>query len=717
MPSSEASPRDLVPCARICISELLTPVSRLLRPSLRRLLLSAAIFGVAWITLSGPPASPLVATTTRLLSWMLVMLVPGFCIHRLSARGDTRLGEALLAGIILSPVIVALLAVLALRAGLSPTITTQMLVVLAAGFGLVAALKPGGKLVVPCPRHAMIFLALVATVVLLTAFLPFTNEWWRMRSDAWFHAAVVAQIDYGGVPPEDPYFAGMALQYMWFYHVLVLVLSRVLALNSFWPMAIMNVHALVGLSLAAFYLAGALRNRFGHRFAAAATLLFGFNAAFWVFLPLKLAKAFRGEVRGWDEIRRTFSVHPFDYDQARVFMHIYYNQEFFLDKFMVATAFAFALAFMTTAWFATVCFLRERRSALLVLLAGALIGMLGFHTLVGFVMLAAVFGGAVLTLATRHRNSYRVRDFVSLVAVSLGTFVLMTPYLYEVMHLKEREQLFPLSVSFTKTAGIAISAAFVLLLAMRQRRLWTDPSPATRFFSLATLSVTLFCLLITLPGPNTYDKLGYFVFMPLAIVAGFTIADQLAALPGRRRALAAISWVSLFYLPVNGLALAACFATPAEVLVTPPEARLSRFVSVHTARDAVIIDDHNRVVMLVTAPRRYYAGSESYASQWGYPKLEMSRRLHAQRALYGRGVLDATALDALGAVSESLFVVVRPEHQAAGSTVTQRPDLFHTVYDADGLRLMRVDTRACRAAAALQNDHVSPEELIRESGL
>ena len=36
----------------------------------------------------------------------------------------------------------------------------------------------------------------------------------RYRSDAWFHAAVIAQIGDYGIPPEDPYFAGLALQWM-----------------------------------------------------------------------------------------------------------------------------------------------------------------------------------------------------------------------------------------------------------------------------------------------------------------------------------------------------------------------------------------------------------------------------------------------------------------------------------------------------------------------
>jgi len=654
----------------------------------------------------------------RILSWVLVMVIPGFCLYRQVARRAGRLGEAVLAGFVLSPVIVAGLAALALSTGVSSATTTQAIVIAAAGAALTVALVPGAPLAAPARRDVVIFLALVAALVFVTALLPFTHEWWRVRSDAWFHAAVVAQIDYAGVPPEDPYFAGMTLQYMWFYHVLVLVLSRVLDLDAFWPMAIINIHALAGLSLGGFYLAGVFRDRFGHRLAATAMLLFGFNAAFWVFLPLKLLRSIHGEVRGWDEIRRTFSLHPLNYERARDFMVIYYNPVFFLDKFMVATAFGVALVCMTAAWFAAASYLRDRRPESLILLAGSVIGMLGFHSLVGFIMLVGIFGGATLTwFANRRDPACRARDFLAVMAVAAASFAVMIPYLHSVMHLKEREQLFPLSVSLAKTIGIAVSCAFVLVLALRQRRFWSDRAPATRFFTFAFLSLTVFCLLIRLPGPNTYDKLGYFVFIPLAIVAGFTLADRIAARQGRRRWLSGLAWTMLFFVPVNGLALTGWFASAEERAVTVSEARLAEWVRANTPRAAVIVDDRDRVALVVAAPRRYYAGSASYAAQWGYPKLEMSRRLHARRALYASGALDATALDALAGVRDPLFVVTRAEHWTAGAAVTRRLDLFATVYNEDGLRLMRVDANACRAAAGLQSDRVSPEELIRESGL
>ncbi len=273
-------------------------MSLLERPRVHGALAPAVIIVLAGIALASPPASAPLATLVRLSSWMLVMVIPGIAVHRLVTRRPGGLGEAVLAGFIVSPVVLAVFGVLALTLGASPAAAAHACVVLAAGVALAATAVQRVPFTRPPRRETLVFVAFVAALVLLTAFLPFTREWWRVRSDAWFHAAVVAQIEHTGVPPEDPYFAGVQLQYMWFYHVLVLLLARTLDLDSFWCMAMVNVHALVGLSLAVFCLAGVFRDRFADRLAATATVLLAFNAAFWVFFPVKALKAFIGDVRG-----------------------------------------------------------------------------------------------------------------------------------------------------------------------------------------------------------------------------------------------------------------------------------------------------------------------------------------------------------------------------------------------------------------------------------
>jgi hypothetical protein len=269
-------------------------------------------------------------------------------------------------------------------------------------------------------------------------------------------------------------------------------------------------------------------------------------------------------------------------------------------------------------------------------------------------------------------------------------------------------------VSLPKTGGIFISCAFALALSVRGRGFLRDRSAPARFLAWGTVALTVFCLLITLPGTNAYDKLGYLVFIPFAIVGGFALGDAVARPLGRGRAAA---WAAAFLLPVNAIALVSCFGTDDQAVATPAEARLSVWIREHTPPDAVLLDDHDRVVFIVTAPRRYFFGQWAYAQQWGYPKAEMSRRFHAVRSLYAAAPLDGTALEVLGGVEAPLYAIVRPEHREQGAAVTRRPDLFTVVHEDSSLAVVRIDAAACRAAAARQTDRVSTEELIRASGL
>jgi hypothetical protein len=310
-----------------------------------------------------------------------------------------------------------------------------------------------------------------------------------------------------------------------------------------------------------------------------------------------------------------------------------------------------------------------------------------------------------------------MRHVLILLGVSLAALAATTPYLHEVMYLKEKEQVFPLSLSLHKTIGILISCALALALFLIRRPLMRDASLPARFFLFGVMSVAAFCLVIRLPGPNTYDKLGYLIFIPLSILGGIALAELwIARGPAARRPLAVAMLACM--LPGLVLGFAGAFATPDREEVTPAEARLSTWLRANTPRDALIIDDGDRVPFLVTVPRRYVCGLWAYAEMWGYPRLEMSRRLHMRRALYAPQELDASALDALGRIDEPLFAIVRPGHRGAGAAIITRPDLFQVVHqDADGYGVVRVDTNACRALAAGRSDHISPEELIRESGL
>jgi hypothetical protein len=362
------------------------------------------------------------------------MLAPGVVLDRLHRDRDPV--RAAMCATLLSPILLTTLSILGMLTGRAP-LTMAALVAGASMLSFVALAARSRSHTRVSLRPLLPLLGVLVLVATLSAFLPLTREWWRMRSDAWFHAAVVAEIAHYGLPPTDPYFTGIPLQYMWFYHVMVLTVAKATNLSSFWVMALANLQAVLGLGLAAYALASVFRDRVTHRLTATISLLFAFNGAFWLLLPIKAIRALLGDVRGREELARTFALSPMNFKTAYSFMHIYFNQEFFLDKFMVATAFGFALAFMMVGWYAATNYLVWRRRASLVVLSVALIGMLGFHSLVGFVMMVAIVGSAALMLLLRRAvDPVPLRALVARLGPAVASLFVTTPYLFEVMHLR-----------------------------------------------------------------------------------------------------------------------------------------------------------------------------------------------------------------------------------------------------------------------------------------
>jgi hypothetical protein len=93
-------------------------------------------------------------------------------------------------------------------------------------------------------------------------------------------------------------------------------------------------------------------------------------------------------------------------------------QEFFLDKYMVATAFGLALAFMLRDGTALpdMRTRRLRRSW-----CSPSLERFSFHSLVGFVMLAGIFGSAILAWLSAAAMPFRTQH-AGLLGVSMVSF-------------------------------------------------------------------------------------------------------------------------------------------------------------------------------------------------------------------------------------------------------------------------------------------------------
>jgi hypothetical protein len=635
-------------------------------------------------------------------AYLLLMLLPGAGLYLLLEK-EPRLLELALACTVLSPILVSILAVLVMLSGPAPKTAALIITSLAAVFVIAATLirTPLPRLSEISIRQGLILSGIIFVFCALTGYLPLTDEWWRLRSDAWFHIATVAQISNYGVPPEDPYFYGIPLQYMWFYHVLVLIVSRATGITSPFVMAIFNMQALAGFMLAAFLLSQLLKNRFAHGVSSMLTGILGINALFWLFLPIKIIPAFVGEERGMEVVHRALTLSPLENLTVRKFLNIYSNQYFFLNKFIVLTAFSIALSFMAACWYGMTCGIAKKRAFPIVLTFFMAVGMVAFHPIVGFISLAGLGGGIFLFYVSGSRFGASVRKTSLLLLIMLVAAVaVLSPYLYDIMHGKDSDQLSLINVSFRKIAGLVISCALgILLAAFQVKKLIARQKPEARFFVLAAFSIIVVCLIIFLPGPNIYDKPAFFMFFPLAIAGGWTLAE----LPERKFALfqskpgMALVFIVLF-LPLNLIAFLGDYSTPTHDMLSVEETQIAAWARENTTRDAVFIDNKDRNFILVAGPRRNFYGSHSYAKQWGYDKEEMSRRKRMIDNIYSNEPLEPSTLAALCDIDPDVYIVLRgrDESNTDANKFLQIEDLFIEAYSTGPAAVLKVNKDACR---------------------
>lgn len=552
-----------------------------------------------------------------------------------------------------------------------------------------ATAKAGDPNVPSMPEAAPLTQALLeSTIFALIVLLPaMAREWIRVRSDAWYHAAITHEIALHGLPPQDPYFAGLELQYMWFYHCILVGLRSLWVPDPFTAMTLINAIALVGLGVAIADLSLALGRSEAEARRAAWVAPLGMGALFWILLPLRAARALVGDDRGSEALAGAFRLSPLDISTTRQFLSDFGSHPFFLNKFLVGTAYGLALAFFVLLFAAVVRYLRESRRGDLFAAGFWLLGLLLLHPLVGVI---AVIAGAValigLCLLGHARGGIGLARMVPIGVAFLGSGLLALPYLLAIRGARSSAQVAPIGFDPWISVALISSAGFGLIFGLPVlRRLWTEKNAGTRFFCLAVAAIWGLAFFTRLPGPNTADKFGFLTYLPLGIAAGWWTSRHLVGLRG---------WVALILLlgPANLIGWAGYWGDRDRGTRSADERALHAWLADSTAADAVVIDLRERVGVPVLAQRRVYYGSRIYASQWGYDADEIRRRQRlADRSPAGGAPIDTTSWrEAAVAVGPGLLLVVRGEDFPEGDPsdwFSNQPGLFLRRFSSGGINV------------------------------
>lgn len=618
---------------------------------------------------------------------LLLVLASGLCAARLL---DVRrsLGLELAAALLSGLLQVGALSILAIALHRSPVPIVIGGAVLSVIFRFVLD-RPGRSRRDPGDgdRRVLVLVLLLTLVVLLPAL---SREWIRVRSDAWYHAALVQEITTHGLLPQDPYFAGLRLQYMWFFHCVLIGLQAAFAPNAFVAMVLVNGVGLFALAIGIHELSLALGREPRSAWRAAWVTPLGMGVLFWLLLPLRVARALLGSTHDAGSIWSSVTLERFDIGSTRTYLSEFGSHVFFLNKFLVGTAYGLALAFLIFHLVAIARWLNERKRSQLFAASLWELALLLFHPLAGVsVVLITGLCLAVMIAWPRLRSAYPLRALLQWVLALGAAGLLASPYLLAISGARSGAQVLPLGFSPRVMLALISGALWAIICGVPWlKRLWREGTASGRHFVLWITATWIVALFVRLPGPNSADKFGFMTYLPLGILAAWWTADHWR---GRRGAVLLL----LLLGPANLIAYAGYFGDRDPRTIDRARDEAYAWLREQTPPDAIVVEKPERVDLPVLLPRRIYYGREAYATQFEYPAEEMSSRRALVTRLFEQGSeLDLprtrTSLCALGHRTYILLRLKEAGDRAAAMRLAERPDLFAPRWSNGSFSLLEI---------------------------
>ena len=569
------------------------------------------------------------------LAWLAVVVVlaiaPGAWLARRvlpEAPHDARVALALL----LAPFACAVVSSLLRMVLPEPRSAARVLVSVIALLAAAEALRPRQRASTALGERAGWLGAGFVAVSILLAHAA--NPVLGLRSDGAFHLGVVRAV-LQGLPPEDPWFAGLPLRYFWGLHAWAA--NATALVPTLGPGAVLPVSGAFAAG-AAWLAASALVTRLGGggrtAWGAGVLLLAGTAPFAWLgFVARSLTGATRGAAAwapavgdGADAALRALDpglLHP-----SLVLPY---------DKFMVVTPFAWGLAAVLVLAWTLLAMLHEPTPRHAGGVALALAAALTLHPFAGAALGIAAVCGVVVGLGARA-FPMRTGAF-ALAALALGAVVLLPPVRMFAPAAEGGASAVAWAPSGRALVSVLFGGAVLLPFAFAALRATARKAGSAGSAVLGGMlaALVLPALVLRFGGDNQskFLNLAFALAAPLAAVG---VAHWASSATRRRLALgfACAAWLPTLML--LDWAYVHERDSSSDAPSSPPRAILAALAR-EALPDAVVVDatlDPRRgaapAVPAVTGRALLWSGA-FMARKWGHPAAELAVREHVAAAL------------------------------------------------------------------------------------
>lgn len=642
----------------------------------------------AALALAGaPPSSSPLAWLSLPLAYALLAWAPGEALLAL-LRGSRPLTDPVwswAAPLALGPVVAGTTVIMADLAGLpfsraawAPVALTGLMI-LASTARRTAPAGPTRSVDDPAPASAVDYrrvLALALGLAAVIAVVELVNPWLRWRADGRFHIGVVEEISRGGLPPTDPFFAGVNLQYMWFFHAFAAAVRSLGGGSTAAQLALINVTMVATVVLLLWEFGRGMGRPAGAALLGAALVVLAMGGHGWIFLPVRLLGVFTGADRGWPALASIIDIRPQPIGRSQALFSILLDEPFFLRKFLVGTAMSTNLAVLFLHLELSRRAIVKSAASTLALIALTAAGCIVLHPMMGIPAVAAVCAatGLLFLRGLRRPPEGGAPGFgatAAIVAANAAGALLSLPYLRLVTSGKEGAAGFPVDFVPMKIASLVLGTIVMIVAAgpWLWRRL-VRPADGSRLETWAAawaVVMTGFAFFVRFPlERENIDKPTLLTHIALAMPAGWVLWQAMKSGSARRGAL--VRWlVVLIVVPMNLVVLGAYVMERDPRTYRPHEKEAFEYVRRNAPVDALVIDSQDRDRPGVEITRRMFWSHEQFMATHEYPKKEVDARRAVRDDLYSGGGPGEESLARLRATGVPVYVIVRAGAAAPGA--------------------------------------------------
>jgi hypothetical protein len=596
--------------------------------------------------------------------------------------------------LILSPVLLTLTVLLASRMtddfNTAPRIAAGVYYIL---FALVIILKKDrfGVTISPIPSSVIILSACYGGFLTL---MYFVNDFLLIRSDAWYHASVINEILTRGIPPMEPDLPDTPIRYMWIYHLFIASFKGLSGMSLFRAMSFLNIAGALSLPYLAARVISSFISSKRRIFASTLIVVAGLESASWIVWPVFLIRAFTGEVRGMEEVRRLFQEISFRGQGPLYFLRPFGTWMVNLnDKFITITPFGFSLDLFLLCFimFISGSFIRDSKIKALIIFFIISLGTFLFHIITGTALICTLIGAGVLLPVIKMyiagEKDISLSGIIPAVAAIAAALIGIPYFLSLGGGAAEGGSPFSgiIHIGVKNMATIILPLLILFCPAWRAiKKVFSANTNEYAIIAAWIVPLLLLNLFVDLPTRNE-SKLIYPLFLLLGAVVSIEIVDMIAG-STRRRKIVLIAWILILFLvpPIltfRGFLIAA--ADDSEVLIArysqyKGEKEIYEWVMANTSRNSIIMERNLNHLMPVFAGRRNFAGKSTLWKVLGYDREYVTNQYDLNRDLYACDSIPAGTLDSIRNTGLDLYVAV------FASDIKECPDLGSRFDEMDG---------------------------------